>query len=1156
MEALRFIPPWDSGMARKKDTAVTPMSAATAAAQDDRVFVGREREMRALLAGLEDACGSRGRLFLLVGDPGIGKTRTIDELAVQARRRGALVLVGRCQDGEGAPPYWPWIQILRAYGRAAGPESAASMASADIAHTFDALRPGAPSIVQPGEPDSEPARFRLFDGVTTFLANAACGQPMVLVLDDLHAADDASLLLLQFLAREIGDAALLVVGAYRDVGGGRRRRLLDAVVELVREPAGRVLTLEGLAEADVARFLAAAGGSTPAASLVAAVHQRTGGNPFFLSQLLPLLAPAVRSTDHGAADGLPIPLGVQEVIAARLGRLSAPCRRVLEIAAVAGPEVEAPVIAALAASVLPPCADSERRAPESVLEPLEEAVEQRILNAVPGTSGTVAFSHALIRDALYAGLSDGRRAQLHRLIGEVLENLSPAPHARRVAEIAHHFGAAVAGGGDVDKAIAYARRAAAHARATLAYEEAARHYEAALGALAHRAADHRQECELLLGLGEAHRQASRVRAARDAYRRAGALARRLGEAEQFARAALGFAGIVIGVEVDGEVIAVLEEALAVAAPLPRALHAMLLSRLALELYFSPDAARRAWISAEAVAVARESGDRRALAHALEARHFAMWGVFDPRQRLALTDEIIRLAARINSSEVLMRGYSLRIGDLLELGRIEDVDATIAGHARLAEELRQPSHRWGAEMFAALRAMIDGRFAEAEERAAAAFALGQTVQGQTAASFFAAQMFFLRREQGRLAELEDGMRALADAQPNVPAWRCGLAALYADDGRLADAAREITAATAAELRDFPRDNSWLPAVTLLADACAVVGDTRRAAPLYDILLPHAEQVVVAGVASACTGAVARPLGRLAATLGRWREAEQHFERALAMNRRLGGRPFVARTQYELAAMLVSAIDAGPATADASIARARELLDAAHASARNLGMTGLEARIDALRSRLGPAASTSRELPRQPRADLRDLWPEASVDPGDTLFSEHGGYWTLAFEGHVCRLRDSKGLRYLAVLLRRPHHPVHVGELLRVTSPGGAGSSPAPNPDAASAIAAGRERLRGCYEELEEAERFNDVGRADTARAEIELVTEELTRRLGLESGADRRQELLRLRITKAIKAAIERIKAEHPALGHHVQTSIHTGSFCSYRPDPTKPIRWN
>jgi tetratricopeptide (TPR) repeat protein len=1146
--------PWDTGMARRNDMAVAPPRGTTVSAQRDRVFVGREREMGALLAALEDACATCGRLFLLVGEPGIGKTRTAEELAGQARRRGALVLSGRCHDGEGAPPYWPWIQILRAYARAAGPESAASMPSADIAQLFDALRPGAPSIVQSGEPDAEAARFRLFDGVTTFLKNAACGQPMVLILDDLHAADDASLLLLQFLAREIGDAALLIVGAYRDSGGGRRRRLLDAVVELVREPIGRLLTLEGFAEAEVARFMAAAGEPAPEASLVAAVHQRTAGNPFFLSQLLPLLAPGTQPVEN-RADELPIPRGVQEVIAARLGRLSPPCRRVLEIAAVAGLEVESPVIAAVAASASQPGDDTAQRGPESVLEPLEEALEQRILSEVPGAGGTVAFSHALIRDALYVGLSDGRRAQLHRLVGEVLENLSPAPNARRVAEIAHHFGAAVAGGGDVGKAISYARRAAAHARASLAYEEAARHYEAALGALAHGGADHRQECELLLGLGEAHRQASRGRAAREAYRRAGALARRLGEAELFARAALGFAGIVIGVEVDDEVIAVLEEALAIAAPLPRALHAMLLSRLALELYFSPDTTGRAWISAEAVAVARESGDRRALAHALEARHFAMWGVFDPRQRLALADEMIRLAARINSSEVLMRGYSLRIGALLELGRIEDVDATIAGHARLAEELRQPSHRWGAEMFAALRAMIDGRFAEAEERAAAAFALGRTVQGQTAASFFAAQMFFLRREQGRLAELEDGLRALADAQPKVPAWRCGLANLYAEDGRPADAAREIAAATASELRDFPRDNSWLPAVTLLADACTVVGDARRAALLYDLVLPYAGQVVVAGVASACTGAVDRSLGRLAVTLGRWAEAEQHFERALAMNRRLGGRPFVARTQYDLAAMWLSAHDTGEGT-DASIVRARELLDAAQVTAHGLGMAALEARIDALRPRLGPAARASGKLPRPPREEVGGARRESVVDPSVNLFRDQGGYWTLAFEGQVCRLRDSKGLRYLAVLLRQPHHPVHVGELLRVTSPDAAGAFAARHPDDAGPIDACRERLRGCYEELEEAERFNDVGRAGAARAEIELVTDELTRRLGLESRADRRQELLRLRITKAIRAAIERIKAEHPALGHHVQTSIHTGSFCSYRPDPTKPIRWN
>jgi predicted ATPase len=381
---------------------------------------------------------------------------------------------------------------------------------------------------------------------------------------------------------------------------------------------------------------------------------------------------------------------------------------------------------------------------ERFAAPIDEALEQRMIVPVSGAICTYSFSHALIRDALYAGLSSGQRVRLHRRIGESLEALEPAPPGSQLAALAHHFFECTSGGGDFEKAAAYARRAAEHAQATLAYEEAARCYDLAVRALARRGDDEPRRCELFLAMGEAHRQASLEAAAREAFQRAGELARRTGEPRLLARAALGFAGVVIGIDVDRHVIDLLEEGLAALGEEDSGLRAMLLGRLAMELYYSPDFERRDAISAEAVSTARRAGDGRALALALEARHFAIWSRTGPQPRLALTDEMIRLAGEIGSTELVMRGHHLRISALLELGRIEDVDAAIATYARLADDLRQPTFQWGLAMCRAMRAMMDGRFDEAEQLALKGLAIGQGVQPETAANLFAAQLFFLRR----------------------------------------------------------------------------------------------------------------------------------------------------------------------------------------------------------------------------------------------------------------------------------------------------------------------------------------------------------------------------------------------------------------------------
>jgi DNA-binding SARP family transcriptional activator len=301
-------------------------------------FVGRERELAELVAGLDDAVAGRGRLFLLVGEPGIGKSRLAEELIAHARARNLRILVGRCWEAGGAPAYWPWVQSLRPYLRDTDAESLRSHlreGAGIVARLLPELRdiladlPSAPPI------ESEGARFRLFDSFTAFLKSAAAASPLVLVLDDLHAADEPSLLLLQFVARELGDSRLLIVGAYRDVDPILTEPLTTTLTELAREPVTRTLALAGLGEADVARFIELAAPGAPAADLGSAVHAETDGNPLFVTETVRLLA-AERRLDEPATTPLAIPQSVREVIGRRLRHLSDEWNRLLTFASLLG----------------------------------------------------------------------------------------------------------------------------------------------------------------------------------------------------------------------------------------------------------------------------------------------------------------------------------------------------------------------------------------------------------------------------------------------------------------------------------------------------------------------------------------------------------------------------------------------------------------------------------------------------------------------------------------------------------------------------------------------------------------------------------------------------------------------------------------------------
>jgi DNA-binding SARP family transcriptional activator len=454
----------------RQDPLLEPAGSANPPAGAGRApLVGRERELADLLAGLEDAVAGRGRLFLLAGEPGIGKSRLADELIARAKARGVRVLAGRCWEAGGAPVYWPWLQSLRAYIREVGGDTLRSQLGSgapDLAQLLPELCELYPDLSKPPALEPENARFRLFEAATSFLKNVAQHRPLLLVLDDLHEADEPSLLLLQFLARELDQSRLLVLGAYRDVDPTIREALSTSLAELVREPVTRTLSLGGLGENDVARLIELTTAHKPAAGVVRTVHAGTEGNPLFVGEMARVLDAEGRLDEPSPR--LALPQSLKEVIARRLRRPSAECRRVLSLASVLGREFDLEVLAR--------AGGMEHSA---LFDLLDEALAERLVSDVPGGRGRLRFAHALFRDSLYDELPAARRRQLHREVGEALEQLSAGDGDSHLAELAHHFCEAVPSG-DPRRAVDYARRAGDHAASLPAPEEAVRLYGLAL----------------------------------------------------------------------------------------------------------------------------------------------------------------------------------------------------------------------------------------------------------------------------------------------------------------------------------------------------------------------------------------------------------------------------------------------------------------------------------------------------------------------------------------------------------------------------------------------------------------------------------------------------------------------------------------------------
>ncbi|HVF78063.1 MAG TPA: AAA family ATPase [Solirubrobacteraceae bacterium] len=1131
-------------------------------------LVGRGRELAQLDASLERALEGRGGLILLTGEPGIGKTALAREFVEHAATRGAAWAWGSCWDGGGAPAYWPWVQVGRVLSRRAD-LPALRAALAEGAPWIAGLLPELASTLGPAaetsELDSDQARFRLFDALATLLATVADQRPLVIVLDDLHWADASSLMALEFIARALPDMPLLAIAAYRHAEAHARPDLAAPLGGLAR--AATRLPLEGLGREEVRQLAEARarglgepdgmegssrGRRAPIAPrLVLAVHQASGGNPFFVDELVQLLAAQGRLHDDRAATRpLPLPDGVRDAIRRRLDPLEPFVHQALCAAAVIGGEFGLHTLA----TVLD-------EPPSAVLEWLEVPLRSGIVT-VARDAGRYAFAHALVRDTLLESLGATRRARLHRVAAEALEAAYSHDLEQHLAEIAHHYLHAATEGG-AERAVDYAARAAQRAVVQFAYEEAARLYERAIDVAASLPADEQTAWRLAQGLGEARMRAGDVYAAHHALRVAAEHARRLDDAECLAQTALaGTLGTFSPGLVEPELVSLLEEALrrleeggSEEQDLLRratidALRCRLRVQLALALYWSPQRPRREQLVDEALGLARALytgaardaraqrtlGDR-TLAFALAQGFVAVWGPDTVTRGLPISIEALELCERTNDAELGMQVRLWRISLLLELDDPVRADEEIEAFGTTARRLGQPRMLVYDPLHRAMAAHMRGDFVASERYTAQALAQARDVPGSIAPIIADAQTFLVRRTQGRHLDLEPLVRRNADRLPAMRRWRCGLALVLAELGREDEARRELEQLAAQSFDDVPRDALWLVAMSLLAELCALLGDRPRARRLYGLLVPYEGRNVVS-MGAAYLGPVARYLGLLAMTLGEDERALAHLETARSAAERMGARPTVVLTALDAAEVLARRDGRDDAQ------RARALVQRVSPDAVQMKMDGAIARADDLLARLEDAAGAAGAGRARASRGL------ARAQPLHAALRREQDVWLLDYDGRSVCLQDAKGLHHLATLFSSPGTAIASVDLAGATR-GAAGARGTTAVDGAGMVSY-RARATDLREELDEALAFNDPERIARAREQLERLAVDVA---AADVSTTAAGERARINVTRAIKAAVRRIAEHEPELGHLLRGTVRTGTSCAYEPDPGVPLQW-
>ncbi|MFN2555463.1 MAG: AAA family ATPase [Nitriliruptorales bacterium] len=882
----------------------------------DAPLVGRTAEIDRLEQAFAAVLAGRGRTALVLGEPGIGKSRLVRELQVRASELGGVRWgQGRCLSFGGNLAYHLVVDLVRSLvGIPAGEQDATARGVLDdvvddlpreqvpenavLAHLLglplsDAERQRLEAL----EPAAVQARY--LAALRQLVAGLSASEPLVLVCEDVHWADAASVDLLARLVPVVDETPLLLIltgRPERDVPGWRlvgevRTRFGEALVELVLAP------LPEQAARQLADTLAVHHPLAP--RLGHLVVSKAEGNPLFVEELMRTLLDRLPEQANVAVDEATlaeIPDNLHGLLLARIDRLSEAARRLLRMAAVIGREFPAGLLDEVAAQ------DTEAQAVALQLGQLEAVGLLRLMTVRPEL--VYAFRHALIQEAAYSSLLRSERRRLHGVVGETLEQLHAQGRAELAAQLAHHFEQA----GRTDRAARYQLEAGERALRRFANREAREFLEKAAAHAAEAGDDEesvRFRLATLLALGEARRAGGDLPLAKATFEEAAGLARDLPDPGGLARAALGFGRASDIWGVDDTLRGLLEAALFQLAEQPSPLRARVTARLAQALFYDPDSDRRRELIEAAVQEAHRFDDEATLAEVLSARH-ALGGPDDLDQRLEDATLVVDIAQRLGDWDLELRGRGWQLVDLLASCQVEAAWREMERHAQLARRLADPLQLRDAAAWQAMRAALAGRFGEAESLVEEAYRLGHEA-GDRAAEFIRLRqrwmiIYALRGRRDALDAIVDHFRQGGPSSQMAPARKLGLASALARLGLRDHARAWLEDAGYEDYTAVPRNVVWLDVLTFSAEVSASVADIPRAAQLYELLRPHAERLAVGERAHVCLGSVSRPLGLLATLLGRFEEAEAHFEAALDHHERLGSPPLVALTQAGYAQML--------------------------------------------------------------------------------------------------------------------------------------------------------------------------------------------------------------------------------------------------------------
>ncbi|HEY6682294.1 MAG TPA: AAA family ATPase [Propionibacteriaceae bacterium] len=814
-------------------------------------MVGRQRELGALLAWVGAARDGAGRLVLCAGGPGIGKTRLAQEIAGVALADGMAVAWGRCFEAEGAPAFWPWRQVLRSLG-------------------VD------PDSVLTGRVESPEDRFRALDNVTEAVRDVAGQGGLVVIFDDIHFGDEPSLLALRHLAYQIADAKLLVFATFRDVEPAMV--LAGVLPDLLRSFGVERLDLRGFGLAEVREQLSAMAVEEVNA---AAVLDVTGGNPLFVREVARAMAEGSWRPDRP-------PRTVLDIVSARLHRVSAGCRKLVQAAAIVGRDFS---VALVAAALDEPAA--------RCLPLIDEAIAYGLLERV-GDHGGYRFAHALTRDGVEASLGTAERVALHRGVAEAIQAQFAGDLSEHLGDLARHW-AELAPYGEAATARSWAIRAAAEAVRRLAFEEGVRLFHAALGFDPASLPD-AERCRLQIALGRAAYLAGDLHGCVAAAVAAAAAARAAGRPELLAEAAL-VPQAVPDPAVNTIAKQLCEEALAALGDTAdEALRPRLLAQRSHLAYYDGEQQRVEELSAAALDLARRSGDARALVEALHARKEACPGPAGRAERLQLAAEMLALAQRTNSARTAMWGQLWRIEALVDGGQLVAAAEQLGGLRVAVEGVGGPVSAWHLDRATACIAQAQGRYADAAAAGWRAFDRMRAVEPAPATGSYFALQLALAQHVG----VGDEARALAQRPFGEPprfkriGW-IGRALLLLFAGLPDEAAASYQQAG-------PPETWSLPAFHILqgylegALICAELGRLDELAMLLNRLEQFRGEHA-AGDGVVYLGPVELALGRGAAALGRLDHAIDDLAVAAERAARAGAPGFVAEAQYHLAMALL-------------------------------------------------------------------------------------------------------------------------------------------------------------------------------------------------------------------------------------------------------------